>query len=213
MTNLKNSRMGLNRKARVNRSKVDKASAWCVAIVLWVLCSSAAQVGEMKELNDSVCSNDDYWGNIDENPKTFMEAYDEIMNSDEEITENCADVVDTGCKTKQKSLNNANACINCPLNHTVCDCKKCVVRDYDCTLKTGVCRPKLIPYDIIKKCNQDSCENGGPAVVIIPTVLSVGCYCHTEDMDNQTTKIDQEEQKQHLAPKKRAFYRRALNRN
>ena len=72
MTNLKNSRMGLNRKARVNRSKVDKASAWCVAIVLWVLCSSAAQVGEMKELNDSVCSNDDYWGNIDENPKTFM---------------------------------------------------------------------------------------------------------------------------------------------
>ena len=95
----------------------------------------------------------------------------------------------------------------------VCDCKKCVVRDYDCTLKTGVCRPKLIPYDIIKKCNQDSCENGGPAVVIIPTVLSVGCYCHTEDMDNQTTKIDQEEQKQHLAPKKRAFYRRALNRN
>ena len=59
-----------------------------------------------------------FWKGFQAGFLCFAEAYDEIMNSDEEITENCADVVDTGCKTKQKSLNNANACINCPLNHT-----------------------------------------------------------------------------------------------
>jgi len=137
---------------------------------------TSADEGEPDDASQT-CSWD-YWSGPSV-AKTRKEAFDELIEAGSDIIdykENCSAIVTTGCAVAQLSLNNANSCVNCPLNHTVCACNKCTLYGPNCERYHGTCKPRLVDYLIITKCKYDSCADK-ELQQYTHTVLSVGCYC------------------------------------
>ncbi|XP_075249611.1 uncharacterized protein LOC142342239 [Convolutriloba macropyga] len=121
----------------------------------------------------------DYW-DAPSGAKTRTEYYEELIKEQNiEIAEQCSDAISSGCTTKEIELNNANACVNCPIVQTVCSCEKCTVYGANCEERHGVCKPRIIDYHIITLCQTSECAKE-QLQHYTPIPLSVGCYCDTQ---------------------------------